>query len=194
MEPARLSTLDTLETFGIFNTSNASNTSNTFDASYTSDLDSRIPLTPTSPLLLAARFSTLQLDMTEAHRVPISNARLSQSLPPDLPPSPSPDTPSPANDYFAIWRGRKIQLPGPLPWPCDSLELERVEAQHWLLRLLLGWPYLGPVAAILKAAGESGRARVLDIATGVGVWAVDMAELYPWAEVVGVDNAPVQDT
>lgn len=109
-----------------------------------------------------------------------------------LSPSLSPETPS-IDEYSAAWRGRKIRLPGPLPWPCDSLELERVEAQHWLLRLLLGWPYLGPVAEILKAAGENGQARVLDIATGVGVWAMNIAEMFPWAEVIGVDNAPIQE-
>ena len=39
------------------------------------------------------------------------------------------------SEYFALWRGRRVRLPGPLPWPCDNLELERVEAQHWLTRV-----------------------------------------------------------
>ena len=129
----------------------------------------------------------------------IESSRLRPSLPPELPtvpppsPSSSPSAPSPAYEYFAVWRGRKIRTSGPLPWPCDSLELERVEAQHWLLRLLLGYPYLGPVAEILTSAGEIGQAKVLDIATGVGVWAMNVAEMFPWAEVIGVDNAPIQD-
>ena len=80
---------------------------------------------------------------------------------------------------------------GPLLWPCDSLELERVEAQHWLLRLLLGSPFLGPMGDVLRRAGRN--ARILDIATGVGVWAMDVAEMFPWAEVVGAEDAPIQD-
>jgi len=99
------------------------------------------------------------------------------------------------SDYFSSWRGRKLRTAGPLPWPCDSLELERVQAQHWLLRLLLGYPYLGPMAEVLKAAGEEGRrGKVLDIATGTGVWATDVGDMFPWADVIGVDNVPIQDT
>lgn len=29
--------------------------------------------------------------------------------------------------------------------------------------------------------------RILDIGTGTGIWAIDMADLYPSAEVVGTD-------
>ncbi|ORX38245.1 hypothetical protein BD324DRAFT_344500 [Kockovaella imperatae] len=94
------------------------------------------------------------------------------------------------SEYFALWRGRRVRLPGPLPWPCDSLELERVEAQHWLTRLLLGYPFLGPVTEVLR---EKPDGRVLDVATGVGVWAMDVAEMFPWVKVVGCDNVPIQE-
>ena len=96
-----------------------------------------------------------------------------------------------ASEYFGTWCGRKIRTPGPMPWPCDSLELERVEAQHWLLRLLLGTPFIGPVDEVLRKAGNS--ATVLDLATGVGVWATDMGDMYPWAKVIGADNVPIQE-
>lgn len=83
---------------------------------------------------------------------------------------------------------------GPLPWPCDSLELEKVEAQHWLLRLLVGFPYIGPVEEVLRAASRDGRqGQVLDIATGVGVWAMDVAELFPSVQVTGCDDVPIQE-
>ena len=29
--------------------------------------------------------------------------------------------------------------------------------------------------------------RILDIGTGTGIWAIDMADLYPSAEVIGTD-------
>lgn len=34
--------------------------------------------------------------------------------------------------------------------------------------------------------------KILDLGTGSGIWAIDMADTYPSAEVIGVDTAPVQ--
>jgi methylase of polypeptide subunit release factors len=34
--------------------------------------------------------------------------------------------------------------------------------------------------------------RVLDVGTGTGIWALDFAEQYPSAEVIGVDLSPIQ--
>jgi ubiquinone/menaquinone biosynthesis C-methylase UbiE len=34
--------------------------------------------------------------------------------------------------------------------------------------------------------------RILDIGTGTGIWAVDMAAQYPSAEVIGTDLSPIQ--
>lgn len=36
--------------------------------------------------------------------------------------------------------------------------------------------------------------RVLDLGTGTGIWAVDMGDAYPSAEVIGVDLSPIQPT
>jgi tRNA G46 methylase TrmB len=33
---------------------------------------------------------------------------------------------------------------------------------------------------------------VLDLGTGKGYWAIDMADEYPRADVVGIDIAPIQ--
>lgn len=34
--------------------------------------------------------------------------------------------------------------------------------------------------------------KILDLGTGSGIWAIDMAEKYPSARVIGVDTTPVQ--
>jgi tRNA1(Val) A37 N6-methylase TrmN6 len=34
--------------------------------------------------------------------------------------------------------------------------------------------------------------NILDLGTGSGIWAIDVADLYPSAAVIGVDIAPVQ--
>jgi cyclopropane fatty-acyl-phospholipid synthase-like methyltransferase len=34
--------------------------------------------------------------------------------------------------------------------------------------------------------------RVLDVGTGTGIWAIDMADRHPEAEVRGVDLSPIQ--
>ena len=83
------------------------------------------------------------------------------------------------------WRGRLIYQ----AWPIDEIELERQEADHWLLRLLLGYPFIGPVREILTTPGEK---RILDVATGTGMWAIDVAEMFPWVEILGVDSMAVQ--
>jgi SAM-dependent methyltransferase len=35
---------------------------------------------------------------------------------------------------------------------------------------------------------------VLDVGTGTGIWAVDLADAYPAAEVIGTDLSPIQPT
>jgi len=34
--------------------------------------------------------------------------------------------------------------------------------------------------------------KVLDLGTGTGIWAIDFADMYPSAEVIGVDLSPIQ--
>ncbi len=71
--------------------------------------------------------------------------------------------------------------------PMDEQELDRNDLQHSKFQLILdGRLHLAPIS-------ESPQ-KILDLGTGTGIWAMDMADKYPSAQVTGVDIAPVQPT
>jgi len=43
------------------------------------------------------------------------------------------------------------------------------------------------MAGELHKAPLNNPQRILDVGTGTGIWAVDMADTYPMAEVIGTD-------
>jgi len=74
--------------------------------------------------------------------------------------------------------------------PIDEKELDRNDLQHFKFTLLLDDRlYIAPIP---DAALETSGSRILDIGTGTGVWAIDIADRYPRAEVVGTDIAAIQ--
>jgi hypothetical protein len=69
--------------------------------------------------------------------------------------------------------------------PCDEDELDRNDLQHRKFHpILSGRLHLAPI-------GESPE-NILDLGTGSGIWAIDMADKYTSASVIGVDIAAVQ--
>jgi len=69
--------------------------------------------------------------------------------------------------------------------PMDEQELDRNDLQHSKFQLILeGRLFLAPISKSPQ--------KILDLGTGTGIWAIDMADKYPSAEVIGVDIAPVQ--
>ena len=69
--------------------------------------------------------------------------------------------------------------------PNDDEEQDRLDLLHHTHRLLLD-------GALLAAPVPTSPKRVLDIGTGTGLWAIDMADEHPNAEVVGIDLSPMQ--
>ncbi|KAL1993936.1 hypothetical protein VTN49DRAFT_2605 [Thermomyces lanuginosus] len=70
--------------------------------------------------------------------------------------------------------------------PNDESENDRLDMVHEMFLLLLhGKLYLAPI---------KNPQRVMDLATGTGLWAIDFADQHPPAEVIGCDLSPIQPT
>lgn len=69
--------------------------------------------------------------------------------------------------------------------PNDEQEQDRLDLLHHIFLLILGGKlYDAPVTSELK--------RVLDLGTGTGIWAIDLADENPGTEVLGTDLSPIQ--
>ncbi|KZF23408.1 S-adenosyl-L-methionine-dependent methyltransferase [Xylona heveae TC161] len=71
--------------------------------------------------------------------------------------------------------------------PVDDKEQDRLDLQHCKYTLLLeNKLFLSPIPEKPQ--------KILDLGTGTGIWAIDVADTYPSAQVIGTDLAPVQPT
>ncbi|KAF6829662.1 methyltransferase domain-containing protein [Colletotrichum musicola] len=72
--------------------------------------------------------------------------------------------------------------------PNDEQELERLDfMSNLLIKLTKGKLHHAPLK-------QEKVHRILDIGTGTGIWAVEIADMFPDAEVIGNDLSPVQTT
>ncbi|KAK2050679.1 S-adenosyl-L-methionine-dependent methyltransferase, partial [Colletotrichum somersetense] len=72
--------------------------------------------------------------------------------------------------------------------PNDENEMDRLDFNHMLMVKVIGDKlYLAPL-------DKNKIHRILDIGTGTGVWAMQMAEEFPNAEIVGNDLSAIQST
>ncbi|KAL1982371.1 hypothetical protein VTN96DRAFT_1402 [Rasamsonia emersonii] len=69
--------------------------------------------------------------------------------------------------------------------PNDEEEQDRIDLLHHIYLLVLGGRlHLAPIGRNLQ--------RVLDLGTGTGIWAIQFADEYPSAQVIGTDLSPIQ--
>ncbi len=75
--------------------------------------------------------------------------------------------------------------------PNDEREQDRLDLKHHVFKLLLGGQLF---RAPLAAAAARPPQRILDVGTGTGIWAIDVADQFPSAAVIGTDLSPIQPT
>ncbi|KAK3314866.1 methyltransferase type 12 [Apodospora peruviana] len=74
---------------------------------------------------------------------------------------------------------------GRYAFPNDEPEQEREDMRHaMVLHLCGGRLHFAPI-------GENPQ-KILDVGTGTGIWAIDMGDEYPSAEITGIDLSPIQ--
>lgn len=95
----------------------------------------------------------------------------------------------PQEDHrFRIFGGRRHLAALPYPLPKDMGEISRLDFQHYLLRSGLGGNFIAPIGT------QTTIHDILDVGTGSGRWAMEIAATFPSARVVGLDLvAPAVD-
>ncbi|KAL4946356.1 hypothetical protein BDV06DRAFT_136748 [Aspergillus oleicola] len=92
--------------------------------------------------------------------------------------------------YYENGRRYHAYRYGQYPIPNDQEEQDRLEITHHLFTLLTGGDlYRAPLTSQQQ---ELKPKRILDIGTGTGTWALDVAEDFPDAEIIGTDLSPIQ--
>lgn len=82
---------------------------------------------------------------------------------------------------FANVRGRVIAAGIPYLIPKDVEDANRLDFQHYMLKAALQGLYAAPLKQ---------PATILDVATGTGRWAMEMARVFPRSLVTGFDHVP----
>lgn len=80
----------------------------------------------------------------------------------------------------------RVSRPSAYVFPNDTPEIERLDLQHELFKLLFNNNlHLAPLATDKPL-------RVIDIGTGTGQWAIDLGDQYPLFQIQGTDLSPIQ--
>lgn len=84
-------------------------------------------------------------------------------------------------ERYEMVGARRHLADAPYVLPTDDQEINRLDFQHFMLRYTLRGNYAAPIQQ---------PHSILDVGAGTGRWAMEMASLFPDANVVGVDVTP----
>ncbi|KAI1140752.1 S-adenosyl-L-methionine-dependent methyltransferase [Hypoxylon sp. FL0543] len=87
---------------------------------------------------------------------------------------------------FSFENGRRYHKfrEGRYNFPNDDIEQEREDMKHAMVKLLCQHLHFAPI-------GDNPQ-EILDVGTGTGIWAIEMGDAYPGANVLGIDLSPIQ--
>ncbi|KAI1401491.1 S-adenosyl-L-methionine-dependent methyltransferase [Hypoxylon fuscum] len=87
---------------------------------------------------------------------------------------------------FSFENGRRYHKfrEGRYNFPNDDVEQEREDMKHCMVKMMCQQLHFAPI-------GKNPQ-QILDIGTGTGIWAIEMGDAYPGANVLGVDLSPIQ--
>ncbi|TDL22853.1 hypothetical protein BD410DRAFT_803254 [Rickenella mellea] len=108
---------------------------------------------------------------------------------PVVAPSPVASTPSGLKDLFGRGMNNRSDV---YKLPADQVEMNRLELQHRMWVLMEGGLYPRELSSTVRhvlAPTAERRAAILDVGSGSGIWAVEMAVEFPDAEIIGLDLA-----
>ncbi|KUI63992.1 Phosphoethanolamine N-methyltransferase 1 [Cytospora mali] len=93
---------------------------------------------------------------------------------------------SSARDYL-YENGRRYHRfrEGRYNFPNDEAEQDREDMKHACVKMLCQKLHFAPI-------DEGTVQNILDIGTGTGIWAIEMGDRYPSANVLGIDLSPIQ--
>ena len=67
------------------------------------------------------------------------------------------------------------------------MELDRLDLTYQMIKIAMDQkPFLAPIPDDVE--------RIMDIGTGTGIWAIEIGDMYPKAQILGTDLSPLQPT
>jgi SAM-dependent methyltransferase len=117
-------------------------------------------------------------------------AMANNGMPLSAPPPPPMTLPPPPENYNENGRMYHGFRKGKYMFPCDEAEMDRMDIYHKFFSVARR----GVLHSTPFIPNYDRGPRILDLGTGTGIWAIDMADRYHQinGEVVGVDLSLIQ--